>query len=118
VLLQAFPRHELTNWEKPMKAIAIVFAVVCAASAAQAAPACKDQAADQKLSGAARTSFMNKCTRDACVDSVKSLSGAARTSSLNKCVRDACQARAADRGLNGAARDSFIGRCIKDTTPT
>jgi hypothetical protein len=52
---------------------------------------CAAQAADKKLSGAAKTSFTKKCATDSCdkqaVD--KKLSGAAKASFTKKCVADA-----------------------------
>eukprot|EP01036_Dinobryon_divergens_P048492 gene48492-65050_t len=42
-----------------MKKLFIVLAVVFA-GVAQAAPSCVDQAAEKKLAGAAKTSFLNK----------------------------------------------------------
>jgi len=55
---------------------------------------CKDQAGDKKLAGAALTSFMKKCQKDATTTcdanaQEKKLSGAAKTSFTKKCVRDA-----------------------------
>jgi hypothetical protein len=58
------------------------------------ADSCKDQATAKKLAGAALTSFMTKCQKDAkascdAAAQTKKLSGAAKTSFTNKCVRDA-----------------------------
>jgi len=57
-------------------------------------PSCTNQATEKKLVGAANTSFMNKCERDAkaiCETAAgeKKLVGAAKTSFINKCVKDA-----------------------------
>ena len=57
-------------------------------------PSCSNQATEKKLAGAAKTSFMNKCERDAkakCETAAgkKKLAGAAKTSFTNKCVKDA-----------------------------
>jgi hypothetical protein len=55
------------------------------------------------------------CVSDA--DS-KKLAGAARTSFLGKCERDAtasCDAQAAEKKLQGAAKTSFTGKCVRDT---
>jgi len=65
-----------------------------AASALAAGSSCKEQATEKRLAGAALTSFMNKCQRDAqtsCNTSAteKKLAGAAKTSFTNKCVADA-----------------------------
>lgn len=63
-------------------------------SQAQAqAASCTVQATDRKLAGAAKTSFLTKCEKDA---------GAA------------CEKQAADRKLNGAAKTSFTNKCVKD----
>ncbi len=56
---------------------------------AQAAT-CEEQATGKRLAGAARASFVKKCTADA---------GAA------------CEKQAADRKLHGAARTSFVKKC-------
>ncbi len=47
----------------------------------------------------------------------KKLAGAAKTSFLTKCERDAgtaCEATATERKLYGATRTCFIRRCVKD----
>jgi hypothetical protein len=44
----------------------------------------------------------------------KPLSGAAKTSSINKCMRDSCEAKAVDKNgkkLSGAAKTSFLKKC-------
>ena len=67
----------------------------CALSAgAFADDSCKAQSDAKKLHGAAQTSFMTKCEKDAkakCdVDAkAKNLHGAAETSFTKKCVKDA-----------------------------
>lgn len=63
------------------------------ASAEAAGLSCSAQAAAKKLSGAARTSFVSKCQRDA---------------------RATCDAAAAKKKLAGAARTSFTRKCIRD----
>jgi hypothetical protein len=79
--------------------IAIVVAAAMAASvaAASADESCKAQAADKKLAGAALTSFMTKCEKDATA---------------------ACDIQAADKKLSGAAKDSFTKKCVKDAVGT
>lgn len=64
------------------------------ASAYAADQSCTAQAAEKKLAGAAKTSFMGKCQRDAqatcdAAAAEKKLAGAAKTSSTQKCVKDA-----------------------------
>jgi hypothetical protein len=58
------------------------------ATSAFAAGTCADTAADKKLAGAAKTSFMKKCVTDTCNASAadKKLAGAAKTSFLKKCT--------------------------------
>ena len=54
---------------------------------------CEAQAADKKLAGAAKNSFVTKCQKDAAA---------------------ACEAQAADKKLAGAAKNSFVTKCQKD----
>ncbi len=68
-----------------------------AASAYAQGPTCKAQADDQKLAGAARKSFMDKCERDA-----------------NK----SCGIAAAEKKLKGAAKTSFTKKCVTDSLGT
>ncbi len=62
------------------------------------ASACEAQATEKKLAGAAKTSFMKKCEKDAME------SGAAA----------GCQAQATEKKLAGAAATSFVKKCEKD----
>ena len=59
-----------------------------------AAGSCATAAADKKLSGAARTSFMKKCETDA---------------------QKACDTQASDKKLSGAAKTSFTKKCVTDS---
>lgn len=57
-------------------------------------PSCQARAQEKKLAGAAKTSFLKKCEKDAAAAcdlaaTQKKLAGAARTSFTGKCVRDA-----------------------------
>jgi hypothetical protein len=79
-----------------MRMIAMSVALsLYAASALAAGPSCKDTAAEKKLAGAAMTSFMGKCQRDA---------------------QASCDTAAADKKLHGAAKTSFTKKCVKDAT--
>ena len=60
-----------------------------------AGPSCVDQAQEKKLAGAAKNSFMKKCTTDA---------------------QSACEASAQEKKLAGAAKNSFVKKCVKDST--
>lgn len=57
------------------------------------AASCTINAAEKKLAGAAKTSFMKKCETDAA---------------------SACDAQAAERKLAGAAKASFTKKCVTD----
>ena len=76
-----------------MKALVLAAVLALAAGSAHAA-ACKVEAANKKLAGAAMNSFMAKCEKDATAACTKDsddkkLSGAARNSHMKKCVADA-----------------------------
>jgi hypothetical protein len=77
-----------------MKSLLLVGVCLLPMSVAHAT--CATDAADKKLAGAAKTSFMARCERDArqtcelnAVSSTgKPLSGAAKNSSITRCVAD------------------------------
>ena len=60
--------------------------------------ACDAKAAEKKLAGAAKTSFLKKCEKDA---------GASSASAT-------CLNKAAEKKLAGAAKNSFEKKCVKD----
>jgi hypothetical protein len=57
------------------------------------APSCNAVAQEKKLAGAAKTSFLKKCEREAA---------------------EKCEAAAAERNLAGAAKKSNVKKCVKD----
>jgi hypothetical protein len=76
-----------------MRALLLAAAFALTAGSAHAA-ACKVEASNKKLAGAALNSFMTKCEKDAqavCDQSAadKKLAGAAKTSHVKKCLTDA-----------------------------
>jgi hypothetical protein len=75
-----------------MKRIVVAILITTMAASAASAP-CTSDAADKKLAGAAKTSFLGKCQRDA---------------------QAACDASAADKKLAGAAKTSFTKKCLSD----
>ncbi|MBI4742223.1 MAG: hypothetical protein HY777_11905 [Betaproteobacteria bacterium] len=77
---------------KTLFALLAMFAFAGSAIAADAA--CETKAAEKKLAGAAKNSFMKKCEADA---------GA-----------NACAATAAEKKLAGAAKNSFMKKCEAD----
>jgi hypothetical protein len=66
-----------------------------AATALAAGTSCKETATGKKLAGAALTSFMTKCQKDA---------------------QATCDKAAQDKKLYGAAKTSFTTKCVKDAT--
>ncbi len=83
------------------KLIAALFATI-AFTSAYAADNCEAMAAEKKLAGAAKTSFMKKCEADAA-------GGGASA---------ACEKSAADKKLAGAAKSSFVKKCVADAQAT
>ena len=79
-----------------MKRIAAVLMLCAFSSGAVAAEAsCSVQAAEKKLAGAAKNSFMKRCETDA---------------------KAACENSAKDKKLAGAAKNSFTKKCVEDST--
>ncbi len=76
-----------------MRAVLIAAALLAGLSAAHADGTCTSNAADKKLAGAAKTSFMGKCQKDAAAT---------------------CDGAARDKKLAGAAKTSFTTKCVKD----
>lgn len=78
-----------------MRLMIAAMTLALTASLAHAADAtCEAKAADKKLAGAAKTSFVKKCEKDA--------------------AKSSCATTAADKKLKGAAKNSFIKKCEKD----
>lgn len=75
------------------KSVLVCVLMIGGVSAAIAEPSCKGVATGKKLAGAAMTSFMTKCEKDA---------------------RSTCDASATSRKLAGAARTSFTKKCVTD----
>ena len=81
--------HAVTPDTSPSKA--------AASGVAPAAGSCDAMAADKKLAGAAKASFVKKCQKDA--------APAASTD---------CEAKAGEKKLAGAAKNSFVKKCVAD----
>jgi hypothetical protein len=80
-----------------------------AASAYAQGPTCKAQADEQKFTGAARKTFMDKCEKDAnkscgIAATEKKLKAAARTAFTKKCVTDSLGTDPVPTGSSPAAR--------------
>ena len=67
--------------------------LACTSAAWAQGPSCNAAAAEKKLSGAAKTSFLKKCEKDATA---------------------ACEAQAVEKKIYGAAKTSFTQKCVKD----
>jgi len=59
--------------------------------------ACMTAAKEQKLNGAARSSFVKKCEKDA---------------------KAKCELAASEKKLAGAAKASSVKKCVRETAPT
>ena len=81
----------------------ITLVALCLAGLSQVAMAadatCEAKATEKKLAGAAKTSFVKKCEKDA---------GAAAA------VSPACAQSATDKKLAGAAKNSHVKKCMAD----
>ncbi len=78
--------------------ISLIALTLAALSGAAQAADCEAQAAEKKLAGAAKNSFVKKCERE---------SGGADAGA-------ACEAKAAEKKLAGAAKNSFVKKCVAD----
>jgi len=81
-----------------MKKLISLLLVSFATTSVYAADDCAARAAEKKLAGAAKSSFMKKCEADA-----KAMPENA-----------ACTATATEKKLAGAAKNSFMKKCIAD----
>lgn len=80
--------------------LALLTTLTFTANAHSAAGTCEARAADKKLSGDARKSFLKKCHASA-----KTASSAASR---------ACSKSAAEKKLVGSAKNSYIKKCVAD----
>jgi len=72
---------------------AMALALLLGASGGARAETCAATVAGKNLAGAAKTSFLTKCQKDA---------------------QSACEAEATEKKLKGAAKTSFTTKCVKD----
>ncbi len=80
-----------------MKKLLAILVATFAATSVYAADDCAAKAAEKKLAGAAKTSFMKKCTADSMPP-----------------AQAACDATAKEKKLAGAAKNSFVKKCVAD----
>ena len=93
----------------------IALASLFAAHSAFAAT-CDEQAAEKKLAGAAKSSFMKKCETDAVGDAKGGAKGEAKGMAKGeaKVHRASCADQSAEKKLAGAAKDNFMKKCESD----
>ena len=86
-----------------MKKTLVALSVLWGLHAVSQTPAasCEAQAAERKLAGAAKASFIKKCERDA-------------AEAAPHAARETCEKAATEKKLAGAARNSFVKKCEKD----
>ncbi len=80
-----------------MKKLLAVLIASFALTSAHAADDCAAQAAEKKLAGAAKNSFMKKCAADSMPPAQAS-----------------CEATAKEKKLAGAAKNSFVKKCVSE----
>lgn len=75
------------------KKLALILSLTLATATMAADITCNAGATEKKLAGAAKTSYLKKCEKDATAT---------------------CDAAAAEKKLAGAAKNSFTKKCVKD----
>ena len=78
----------------------LVFLFLASQTAYAADASCDTKAAEKKLAGAAKNSFIKKCEKDAKVNAAKV----------------DCDAKAAEKKLKGAAKNSLTKKCVTDAS--
>ena len=76
---------------------------------------CEAQAAEQKLAGAAKNSFVKKCVTDA-GGTPAAAAPAAPAKAKAPDPAEMCEKSAADKKLAGAAKNAHIKKCLEDAT--
>ena len=84
-----------------MRALIATVSLALLSTLAHAQSACESKAAEKKLAGAAKNSFMKKCEKD--------MKGSGPGA--------ACEMQAKEKKLAGAAKNSFVKKCVKDGAP-
>ncbi len=80
--------------------VVIFLTMLMTANLAFADATCAAKAADKKLAGAAKASFLKKCEKDSKAES----------------AQKTCDAKAAEKKLAGAAKNSFVKKCVADAS--
>lgn len=82
------------------------------AHASEAQTKCEAQAAEKKLAGAAKNSFVKKCVTDAGGAPAAPAAAAAKAKAPDPA--EVCEKSAADKKLAGAAKNAHIKKCVED----
>ena len=86
-------------------AVGLMAAAAHAKNEAPVAPDCEKQATEKKLAGAAKSSFIKKCSGG---------DAAAPAATAKPSPAEDCDKQAADKKLAGAAKSSFVKKCVTD----
>lgn len=102
--------------KKLMTAVTLSLAAAAFSLPAQAKnAACDATAAEKKLAGAAKASFLKKCEADAAVATpAPAASASAPVAAAAAPAAPSCETKADDKKLAGAAKASFVKKCEKD----
>lgn len=99
------------------KLILAAIATLFAANVAFAADAgCDAKAAEKKLAGAAKASFLKKCEADAKAQAVPEAKAPETKGHEAAATGAGCEATAAQKKLAGAAKTSFLKKCMADSS--
>lgn len=80
------------------------------AHASDAQAKCEAQAAEKKLAGAAKNSFVKKCVTDA--GGTPAVAAPAQAKAPDPA--EMCEKSAADKKLAGAAKNAHVKKCVED----
>ena len=88
-------------------AVGLMAAAAHAKNEAPAAPDCEKQATEKKLAGAAKNSFIKKCSGG-------DAAAPAAAATAKPSPAEDCDKQAAEKKLAGAAKNSFVKKCVAD----
>jgi len=91
--------HQVRGHRMKRLLVTVALGLLLSDAALATNPQCEAQATEKKLAGAAKTSFMKKCEKDA-----------------TDAAKKSCDAQATEKKLAGAAKNSFTKKCVTDAT--
>jgi hypothetical protein len=94
--------------------LAFVASLSLIGTAAQAFnPTCDAEATNRRLVGAAKTSFLKKCEKDAKASASSAPAPAVTASAAAAATaKSSCETQAGEKKLKGAAKNSFVKKCV------